>query len=92
MPIAWKGTLAQYVGRLHRLHPGKKEVRVFDYVDRAAPKLASMFGKRLRSYRSIGYQEGELPAQFELLAEEWPGGWDPLDDADELEGNESDEA
>jgi superfamily II DNA or RNA helicase len=23
MPISWKGTLAQYVGRLHRLRPGK---------------------------------------------------------------------
>ena len=26
-------TLAQYVGRLHRLHPEKREVRVYDYVD-----------------------------------------------------------
>jgi len=51
MPIAWKGTLAQYVGRLHRLHPGKKEVRVFDYVDRAVPKLRRMFEKRLRSLK-----------------------------------------
>jgi superfamily II DNA or RNA helicase len=92
MPIAWKGTLAQYVGRLHRLHPGKKEVRVFDYVDKAVPTLASMFGKRLRSYRSIGYQESELPAQFELLAEEWPGDWDDLDDEDEVEGDESGKA
>jgi len=32
-PISWKGTLAQYVGRLHREHDGKREVRVYDYVD-----------------------------------------------------------
>jgi superfamily II DNA or RNA helicase len=32
MPISWHGTLQQYVGRLHRIHPGKKVVRVFDYV------------------------------------------------------------
>jgi superfamily II DNA or RNA helicase len=32
-PISWKGTLAQYVGRLHREHEGKGEVRVHDYVD-----------------------------------------------------------
>jgi hypothetical protein len=24
MPISWRGTLQQYVGRLHRLHDGKK--------------------------------------------------------------------
>ena len=27
MPISWKGTLAQYAGRLHRNHEGKSEVR-----------------------------------------------------------------
>lgn len=37
MPVAWKGTLAQYTGRLHRLHPGKTEVRIYDYVDRDVP-------------------------------------------------------
>ena len=33
MPISWKGTLAQYVGRLHREHHAKREVIVYDYVD-----------------------------------------------------------
>ena len=33
MPISWKGTLAQYVGRLHRMHDGKTNVLVVDYVD-----------------------------------------------------------
>ena len=37
MPISWKGTLAQYVGRLHRQHDGKTEVLVFDYVDEQVP-------------------------------------------------------
>ncbi len=80
MPIAWKGTLAQYVGRLHRLHPGKKEVRVFDYVDRAVPKLRRMFEKRLRGYRAIGYAESEVPEGFELLSEQWPADWDGIED------------
>jgi superfamily II DNA or RNA helicase len=31
MPISWRGTLQQYVGRLHRFHVNKKEVRVYDY-------------------------------------------------------------
>jgi hypothetical protein len=48
--------------------------------------LASMFEKRLRSYRSIGYDEGQLPEQFELLAEEWPGTWEELDEPEENEG------
>jgi superfamily II DNA or RNA helicase len=73
MPIAWKGTLAQYVGRLHRLSAGKQEVRVFDYVDRDVPMLARMFAKRQRGYRSLGYAEGELPDKFEMIAEEWSG-------------------
>jgi superfamily II DNA or RNA helicase len=55
MPVSWKGTLVQYAGRLHRLHPGKTEVRIYDYVDRDVPMLARMFEKRLRGYRAIGY-------------------------------------
>jgi superfamily II DNA or RNA helicase len=55
MPISWKGTLVQYAGRLQRLHPGKHEVRVVDYVDRQVPMLAAMFEKRLRTYRSLEY-------------------------------------
>ncbi len=55
MPVSWKGTLVQYTGRLHRLHPDKTEVRIFDYVDRGVPMLERMFQKRLRGYRAIGY-------------------------------------
>ena len=55
MPISWRGTLAQYVGRLHRLHPEKREVLVYDYVDEAVPLLKRMSGKRVRGYRSLGY-------------------------------------
>jgi len=55
LPVSWRGTLVQYTGRLHRLHPGKVEVRIYDYVDRGVPMLARMFEKRLRGYRAIGY-------------------------------------
>ncbi len=55
MPISWKGTLAQYVGRLHRLHPEKREVLVYDYVDDAIPLLRRMSEKRVLGYRSLGY-------------------------------------
>ena len=64
LPVAWKGTLVQYTGRLHRLHPGKREVRIFDYVDREVPILLRMFEKRLRGYRAIGYARGEAPLGF----------------------------
>ena len=33
LPVSWRGTIAQYVGRLHRLYDGKREVRVYDYAD-----------------------------------------------------------
>ena len=69
LPVSWKGTVEQYVGRLHRLHSGKKEVRVFDYVDHKVPKLARMFAKRLKSYRSLGYSVEDPSDEFELLAD-----------------------
>jgi superfamily II DNA or RNA helicase len=65
LPVSWKGTLIQYVGRLHRLHPAKQEVRVFDYVDREVPVLWRMFQKRLRGYRGLGYARGEAPLGLE---------------------------
>ena len=55
MPISWKGTLAQYVGRLHRQLDGKTEVVVVDYVDEMVPMLARMAAKRRAGYRALGY-------------------------------------
>ena len=62
LPISWKGTLVQYTGRLHRPHPGKTDVRIFDYVDRTVPMLLKMFERRLRAYRAIGYGQEEAAA------------------------------
>jgi len=64
LPISWKGTLIQYSGRLHRHHTGKREVRLYDYVDRDVPMLLRMFEKRLRTWRAIGYARGEAPLGF----------------------------
>jgi superfamily II DNA or RNA helicase len=64
MPLSWKGTLIQYAGRIQRLHPAKREVRIYDYVDRAVPVLERMFRRRLVGYRSIGYVEAELPLGY----------------------------
>jgi superfamily II DNA or RNA helicase len=59
MPISWKGTLQQYAGRLHRLHPDKKLVQVYDYVDRHVPMLFRMYEKRKKGYENMGYRMEE---------------------------------
>lgn len=56
LPISWKGTIQQYAGRLHRQYDGKKEVRIYDYLDDSIPMLARMYQRRLRGYKSIGYE------------------------------------
>ena len=53
MPIAWKGTIAQYAGRLHRNFDGKEEVLIYDYVDVHIPVLERMYHKRLTAYRYL---------------------------------------
>ena len=55
LPVSWRGTIAQYVGRLHRLHDRKREVRVYDYADLDVPLLARMFDRRCRGYEAVGY-------------------------------------
>ena len=55
MPISWRGTLQQYVGRLHRHHDNKQVVQVYDYVDIHVPTLMRMYKKRLKGYEAIGY-------------------------------------
>ena len=55
LPVSWRGTIAQYAGRLHRLYDGKREVRIYDYADLTAPMLARMFDRRCRGYEAIGY-------------------------------------
>ena len=55
LPVSWKGILVQYAGRLHRHRPEKREVRIYDYVDRNVPMLARMFEKRMKGYRALGY-------------------------------------
>jgi hypothetical protein len=55
MPISWKGTLQQYVGRLHRLHDNKRVVRVYDYIDGSLRMLNRMYKRRLSGYADMGY-------------------------------------
>jgi very-short-patch-repair endonuclease len=55
MPISWKGTIAQYAGRLHRLHHGKTLVRIYDYADLDVLMLSRMFDRRCAGYEAVGY-------------------------------------
>jgi len=56
MPIAWKGLLAQYAGRIHRESENKDSVTIFDYVDSSIPMLERMFRKREKGYKAMGYR------------------------------------
>lgn len=56
LPISWKGLLTQYAGRLHREYEGKKDVRIYDYIDVHEPICDSMYRKRLKGYAAIGYK------------------------------------
>jgi superfamily II DNA or RNA helicase len=62
LPVAWKGTVAQYAGRLHRRHRSKTKVRIHDYRDGEVGVLGRMLEKRVRAYRSLGYVMQEAPA------------------------------
>ena len=54
-PFSWKGMLIQYTGRLNRIHYGKNEIQVYDYVDEQVPVLVKMYRRRLKGYKSIGF-------------------------------------
>jgi len=67
LPIAWKGTLSQYAGRIHRDADGKQEVTVYDYLDNSLPMLERMFRKREKGYKAMGYQFAQSEPQTRLL-------------------------
>jgi len=69
MPISWRGTLQQYVGRLHRLHENKQVVRVYDYVDNSVPVLNRMYEKRLKAYKAVGYTVARSPGELDEQAD-----------------------
>lgn len=54
-PVAFKGRVVQYVGRLLRTYEGKRHVELHDYVDVRIPVLERMHTKRVRAYRTLGF-------------------------------------
>ncbi|WDE14690.1 DEAD/DEAH box helicase family protein [Thalassomonas haliotis] len=76
LPISWKGSLIQYVGRIQRQFEGKEKVLVYDYVDELLPMLQRMYQKRAKGYAAMDYtvtEKGEdqlLQAPLQLEANE----------------------
>jgi len=58
-PLAFKGRVVQYVGRLLRSHEGKHHVELHDYVGARIPVLDRMHAKRLPAYATLGF---DVPA------------------------------
>jgi superfamily II DNA or RNA helicase len=56
-PIAFKGRLVQYVGRILRPYPGKTTAEVHDYHDVQEGVLASSLAKRAPGYLSLGFPD-----------------------------------
>jgi superfamily II DNA or RNA helicase len=55
-PLAFKGRLVQYTGRLMRQFEGKRTVRVYDYADVQVPVLKKMHLKRLKAFKALGFE------------------------------------
>jgi superfamily II DNA or RNA helicase len=56
-PIAFKGRLVQYAGRILRAYPGKATAEVHDYHDINTGVLASSLAKRAPGYASLGFPD-----------------------------------
>lgn len=54
-PLAFKGRVVQYVGRLLRTHDGKHHVELHDYLDSRIPVLDRMHTKRVPEYATLGF-------------------------------------
>jgi len=60
LPISWKGSLAQYAGRIQRLVEGKERVIIYDYVDLNLPTLQRMYQRRCKGYDAMGYTVNDV--------------------------------
>ena len=56
-PLAFKGRLVQYAGRILRPYPGKATAEVHDYHDVDTPALAASLAKRAPGYTSLGFPD-----------------------------------
>jgi superfamily II DNA or RNA helicase len=57
VPVANKGSLTQYVGRILRTHENKTTAEVHDYLDERTGVLAAMLAKRAPGYTGLGFPD-----------------------------------
>ncbi|WP_249118546.1 DEAD/DEAH box helicase family protein [Pseudoalteromonas sp. NEC-BIFX-2020_015] len=65
LPIAWKGILAQYAGRIQREWDNKSVIQVYDFID-DFPTLKRMWNKREKGYKALGYKFNKFKIRFKL--------------------------
>jgi superfamily II DNA or RNA helicase len=56
-PVANKGSLTQYVGRILRSYDNKTTAEVHDYLDERTGVLAAMLAKRAPGYTGLGFSD-----------------------------------
>ena len=56
-PVANKGSLTQYAGRILRPHENKTTAEVRDYLDERTGVLAAMLAKRAPGYTGLGFPD-----------------------------------
>ena len=66
----WQGRSRNMAGCLHRVHDGKREVRVYHYADLDVPMLSRMFHRRLVERRSRGGHDPAPGQRHTRLADE----------------------
>jgi hypothetical protein len=56
-PVANKGSLTQYIGRILRAHENKTTAEVHDYLDERTGVLAAMLAKLAPGYTGLGFPD-----------------------------------
>lgn len=68
-PVAKKGSLTQYVGRVLRSRENKATAEVHDYLDQRTGALAAMLAKRAPGYSGLGFPD---PRKLALTPRQHP--------------------
>ena len=76
-PIAQKGRLVQYAGRILRPYDGKATAEVHDYHDKLTGVLASSLAKRAPGYTTLGFPD---PRKLPYSPSAGPVGWNSPND------------
>jgi superfamily II DNA or RNA helicase len=56
-PVASKGSLTQYIGRILRSHENKTAAAVHDHLDERTGVLAAMLARRASGYTGLGFPD-----------------------------------